>query len=240
MRLDRILVEKGYETSRVRAKERIERGDVSVRGTVIVKPSFEVSMEEEIVIAGDALPWVSRAGLKLEHAFEVWRLDVARKVCLDIGASTGGFTEVLLEKGAQKVYALDVGHGQLHQKLRNDQRVVSMESMHVKNVSKLHFKEPIDCVVIDVSFISLEKVLPKAFELLESGAILVALIKPQFEVGKNNTKKGIVVDDKKRTDAVTQIRRFAEGLGFIVHDIILSPVGGGDGNTEFLMYAIKM
>lgn len=239
MRLDVLLVKENYVTSRERAKERIERGDVTVNAMVVTKSSHEVSEKDTIVIAGEGLRFVSRAGLKLEHAFDMWKFDVVGKTCVDIGASTGGFTEVLLEKGAKKVYALDVGHGQLHPKLRGDERVVNMEGVHIKDVSRKNFDEPIECAVIDVSFISLEKVLPKAYELLERGGILVALIKPQFEVGKDNTNKGIVVDGAKRDDAVVKIREYARHLGFEVRDVIDSPILGGNGNKEFLMYGIK-
>ena len=239
MRLDRALVEKGFAPSRERAKERVERGDISVNGVVVTKPSHDVSEQDTIDVAGEGLRWVSRAGQKLEHALAFWKVDVSRKTCLDIGASTGGFTEVLLERGAKKVYALDVGHGQLHSKLREDSRVVNMEGTHIKDVSRKDVTDDIGCIVIDVSFISLEKVLPKAFELLAPAGVLVALIKPQFEVGKDNTKKGIVVDKQKQEDAVRRVCEYARVAGFDVRGTTESPITGGDGNEEFLMYATK-
>jgi 23S rRNA (cytidine1920-2'-O)/16S rRNA (cytidine1409-2'-O)-methyltransferase len=239
MRLDAILVQKKYAASRERAKERVENGEVSVNGSVITKPAANVLFGDEIVVSGEGLKWVSRAGLKLEKAFEEWQLEVNNQVCLDIGASTGGFTQVLLEHGAQKVYALDVGHGQLHKKVREDARVVNMEGTHIKDVVKSSFAETISCVVIDVSFISLDHVLLKAYNILKKGGLLVALIKPQFEVGKNGTRKGVVVFAEQREHVVEKVVSLARDLGFTAHGTIESPIHGGDGNIEYLLCAEK-
>lgn len=239
MRLDAYLVQRKYVSSRERAKERIQNGDVTVNGQVITRPATNVLFGDSVVVSGSGLAWVSRAGLKLEKAFEEWNLDVSGQVCLDIGASTGGFTQVLLNNGAQKVYALDVGHGQLHQKVRDDERVVNMEGIHIKDVAKSTFDQSITCIVIDVSFISLEKVLPKAWELLEKGGLLVALIKPQFEVGKDKTRRGIVTRDEQRNNVVSSVISLAKDLGFKVHGTIESPIQGGDGNIEYLFCAEK-
>lgn len=237
MRLDVFLVKEKGVLSRVQARERILAGDVSMNGIVVTKPALNVSEKDTVTISGEGPRFVSRAGLKLQHAFDEWGLDVTGATCVDIGASTGGFTEVLLRHGARKVYAIDVGHDQLHVSLRNDRRVVSREGVHIKDVTPESFDETISCVVIDVSFISLEKVLPKAKEFLRGGGWCIALIKPQFEVGKDNTKKGIVTDDTKRSEAVVKICACAETLGFHIIGVTHSPIRGGDGNKEFLLCA---
>jgi 23S rRNA (cytidine1920-2'-O)/16S rRNA (cytidine1409-2'-O)-methyltransferase len=237
IRLDKILVLRKLVPSRARALALIKEKKVSVGGVVITKQDATVSQNDEIVLLGKDIPWVSRAGLKLVHELDHWRIITKGKVVLDIGASTGGFTDVLLSHGAKKVYALDVGHNQLAKKLLESKQVVNMEGVHIKDVTKKDFKEPLDIVVIDVSFISLEKVLPKAFELLRKSGTLVALIKPQFEVGKEKIKKGIVTDPKLHASVAMQIEAFAASVGFTVEGILASPILGSDGNKEFFLYA---
>jgi 23S rRNA (cytidine1920-2'-O)/16S rRNA (cytidine1409-2'-O)-methyltransferase len=247
MRLDRYLVQNNLVSSRTRASECIRAGEVTVNGQVVSKPSDTVSESDQIEVAKNTLRWVSRGALKLLGAFDAWHIDVQGKVCVDIGASTGGFTQVLLEKGAKKVYAIDVGHGELHESVRENPRVVNMEGTHIKDVTKEMFKEPacgervepIECVVIDVSFISLEHVLPVVAEILASHGILIALIKPQFEVGKGNTKKGIVKDEKLVAEVKDKIVTLARTLGFDEIETIDSPIVGAKGNREFLMKGVR-
>lgn len=237
MRLDKYLIAEGKSTSRERAKALITEGGVLVNNKVVTKPSYSVVSEDVVEVKGSEIPWVSRAALKLEKACDFWDIDVSKKVCLDIGASTGGFTEVLLSRGAQKVYAVDVGHGQLHERLLHDQRVVNLEGVHIKDVTPSDLEETIDCVVTDVSFISLEKVLPKIDELLSREGFFVALIKPQFEVGKDGTKKGVVHDPEKHKEVVAHIEDIVAQKGFVVVGVTESPIEGGDGNKEFLIFA---
>ena len=235
-RLDRALVTRGLVSSRARGEALIRDGGVDVNGVIVMSKSFLVGTADLVTLLKGDLEWVSRAALKLASALEHWQIDPKGKVALDIGASTGGFTEVLLSRGAQKVYALDVGHGQLATKLLASTKVVNMESVHIKDVSVKDFAEPIDMIVVDVSFISLEKVLPKAKALLHAGGILIALIKPQFEVGKEHVGKGVVTDPKLHASVVDRIKECATALGFAVEGVIASPILGGDGNKEFLLY----
>lgn len=236
MRLDKALVERGIVSSRTRAQTLLAGGGIAIAGVIETDGSRTVTARDKIELHGADIRWVSRAGLKLEHALTHWKIAVKGKVALDIGASTGGFTDVLLARGAKKVYALDVGHGQLAKKLVADPRVISMEGVHIKDVDKSDFKEKIGIVVVDVSFISLEKVLPKAKEVIAKDGILIALVKPQFEVGKGRTKKGIVTDPLLHAEVARKAEALAEGLGFSVAGVIASPVIGGEGNKEFLLY----
>lgn len=237
MRLDRALVERGLATSRTRAEALIDEGGVSVNGVVVNEKDFPVKPKDKLVMVREELRWVSRAGIKLAHAMERWHIDVKGKVALDIGASTGGFTDVLLSHGVGKVFALDVGHGQLAPKILNDKRVINMEGVHIKDVTKKDFDEKIDIIVIDVSFISLDKVLPKAKELLKKNGVIIMLIKPQFEVGKENIGKGVVTDPKLHANVAMKIENLTMELGFEVLGVLASPILGGDGNKEFLLYA---
>ena len=237
VRLDKALVLRGLVSSRVRAQSLIRARGVKVDGKIVTDKDFAVEDDTAIVLVTNDLEWVSRAGVKLEHALRFWKIDVKNKVALDIGASTGGFTEVLLSLGAKKVYALDVGHGQLAEKLRTNKKVVNMEGVHIKNVTRADFDERIAIAVIDVSFISLEKVIPKAKELLKRDGILVMLIKPQFEVGKESIGKGVVTDPKLHAKVAARIESFVHELGFQVEGVIVSPILGSSGNKEFLLYA---
>ena len=237
VRLDRTLPERGLVSSRARGEVLITEGNVAVDGVVVKNKSFLVGKENMVTLLREDIKWVSRGALKLDHALDRWAIDPKGKIILDVGASTGGFTEVLLSRGAKKIYALDVGHGQLVAKLSTDPRVVDMEGVHISDAKLSDFKKPIDMIVVDVSFISLEKVLPKVKELLRSGGELILLIKPQFEVGKKHIGKGIVSDPKLHSDVAMRIEALAEELGFCVQGVIASQVLGGDGNKEFLLYA---
>ena len=209
---------------------------VLVNGRIEDKSGSSVAGDDELRVAEPEHPWVSRGGMKLAHALEQFHIDVTRKTCADIGASTGGFTDVLLRKGAAKVYAIDVGYGQLDASLRNDPRVVVREKVNARFLEASDFDDPITFVSIDVSFISLKLILPAVAKFLRGD--LVALIKPQFEVGKGEVGKGgIVRDDAKRSSAVQSVVEFARDSGFDVKGVIESPVRGAEGNVEFLMNA---
>lgn len=209
---------------------------VSVNGQTADKPGANVHDEDELRVAEPEHPWVGRGGIKLAHALEQFHVDVRGRICADIGASTGGFTDVLLKNGAAKVYAIDVGYGQLDASLRNDPRVVVRERVNARFLEAKDFDEPIDLVCIDVSFISLKLILPAVAKFLRGE--LVALIKPQFEVGKGEVGKGgIVRDDAKRAAAVESVVQFARENGFDVRGVIESPVKGAEGNVEYLMCA---
>lgn len=239
-RLDKALVARGLTDSRNRAQKHIEDSEVFVNGSLETKASKKVGDGDDIELHLVRERWVSRSGEKLAHAFDVWHVDVSNKVCLDVGASTGGFTEVLLSHGAKKVYAVDVGHDQLHRTLREDPRVISREGVHIKDVSKDTFCDDIECIVIDVSFISLKQVLPIAVSLLAPGGTCVALIKPQFEVGKHGTKKGVVTSDADRSRVVSDIVAFASELGLADIRTEPSPIIGEKGNMEILLYGKRV
>lgn len=221
--------------SRSRAQLRIQSGDVFVDGIRIEKSSELVDSESKIELRGESLPFVSRGGLKLQHAIEKFQIDLTDKIALDIGASTGGFTDCMLQNGARKVFAIDVGTNQLDPKLRNDPRVESIENQNFRYIEpEIFHGERIDFIAIDVSFISLEKILPRVVEFESE---IVALIKPQFEVGKKFlNKKGIVKDPIVRKRSVEHIENFARDLGFKILGTIESPILGGDGNLEFLTH----
>lgn len=235
-RLDKELVSRGLVQSRARAQVLIKEEGVLVNDICVTESDALIKTEDHISLTKADIPWVSRAGLKLEHALEYWYIDPKGKTVLDIGASTGGFTDVLLSRGAAKVYALDVGQGQLVEKLRNDPRVVNMEGTHIHDVSLGDFSSPIEMVVVDVSFISLEKILPKVRELLTEG-VVIALIKPQFEVGRERINKGVVRDQELHKEVLSRIEGEAIRLGFVLEGMIESPILGGDGNKEFLLCA---
>jgi 23S rRNA (cytidine1920-2'-O)/16S rRNA (cytidine1409-2'-O)-methyltransferase len=238
MRLDQLLVNLGLAESRARARVLIEAGAVTLDGVVAVKPAQAVAPEAAVAVTADPNPWVSRAALKLAHALEVFGL-TPRGVALDVGASTGGFTEVLLARGADRVVALDVGHGQLHPRIAADPRVAALEGVNARDIPA-GLVPPVDWIVADVSFISLEKALPAALALAKPGAVLVALIKPQFEAGPGAAGKGGIVRDPGVHDAVRiRIRDWLTSLGWQVTGEAPSPIEGGDGNREFLIAARK-
>ncbi len=237
-RLDQHLVETGLASSRARAKALIEAGAVTVDGILARKPSQAVATGAEVAVTADPCPWVSRAALKLLHALDEFGLN-PRGVALDVGASTGGFTEVLLARGVARVFALDVGHGQLHPRIAADPRVVGLEGVNARDIPA-GLVPPVDWIVADVSFISLEKALPGPLALARPGAVLVALIKPQFEAGRVHVGRGGIVRDAGVHAAVrARIRDWLEGLGWQVTGEAASPIEGGDGNREFLIAAMR-
>jgi 23S rRNA (cytidine1920-2'-O)/16S rRNA (cytidine1409-2'-O)-methyltransferase len=236
LRADRLLVERGLFESRAKAQAAIEAGLVTADDKPVRKASEEIPTDARIE-ASPAHPYVSRGGVKLAGALDHFGFDPKGRVCLDVGASTGGFTQVLLERGARRVYALDVGRGQLHENLRGRPDVVSLEKSDIRTLSPTIFDAPPDLVTIDVSFISLKLVLPAALALTKSPAQLVALIKPQFEAGRAHLKKGVVRDATVRAAVCDDIANFAASLGWEVRSVTPSPIHGGNGNEEFLLGA---
>ncbi len=241
-RLDQALVARGLAESRARAQALIMAGLVYSGETRLDKPGSQIADDAALEVRGRDHPWVSRGGVKLAHALDAFAIDPAGLVCLDIGASTGGFTDVLLSRGARKVYAVDVGRGQLAWKLRQDARVVTLEAVNARYLTADEVPEPPDLIVCDASFIGLETVLPAALALAAPGAILVALVKPQFEAGRAQVGKGGVVRDPAVHEAVvSRIREWLAGQsGWTVVGTDESPITGPDGNREFLICGRKV
>jgi len=234
-RLDAELVSRGIARSRQRAKEMIQAGSISVNGSSITKASAEVSPDDVIESSEEEL-YVGRGALKLEKAAAEFGIDFDGKTCIDIGASTGGFTDLMLSRGAAKVFAVDVGHGQLAEKLRSDPRVVNMEGTDIRTVSAEDLGGCADIITVDVSFISLKMILPKVYELLKENACAAVLIKPQFEAGRSGiSKNGIVKDRKVHLRVLREIDEFARETGFVCEKYTYSPVKGGSGNIEYLV-----
>lgn len=240
IRLDQLVFDLGLTESRERAKTTIMSGLVFVDGQRADKPGMQVSPDANIEVRGNAIPYVSRGGLKLEKALKVFPLDVKDKICIDCGASTGGFTDVLLKNGAKKVYSVDVGYGQLAWSLRQDERVVNMERTNIRYITSEQIPEELDIAVMDLSFISIKLVLPAVCALLKDGAELVCLIKPQFEAGREEVgKKGVVRDEKVHLAVIESILNFVPGLGMTVMGLDFSPIKGPEGNIEYLCYLKK-
>jgi len=235
-RADRLLVARGLFESRAKAQAAIAAGLVTADNRPVRKPSDAIARDARLA-AAPAFPWVSRGGVKLAHALDAMDLVVVGKICLDVGASTGGFTEVLLARGARRVLAVDVGRDQLHPRLRNHPDVVSLEETDVRALDPARIIEPPDLVVIDVSFISLKLVLPSALALAAPHAGLVALIKPQFEAPRRHRKKGVVRDPAVHAAVCADIAAFIAALGLRVTAMLPSPIEGGEGNREFLIGA---
>jgi 23S rRNA (cytidine1920-2'-O)/16S rRNA (cytidine1409-2'-O)-methyltransferase len=235
-RIDRLLVERGLFESRARARAAIEAGLVTAGGAAIEKPSQEIDADAALH-AEPAHPWVSRGGVKLAAALDAFAFDPAGRVCLDVGASTGGFTDVLRARGAIRVYAVDVGHGQLHPRLRGRPEVVPLEDTDIRTLGVAGLPERVDIVVADVSFISLKLVLPAAVAFARRPAQLVALVKPQFEIARRHRKKGVVRDPAIRRAVCDDIAAFVASLGWTVAGVVPSPILGGEGNAEFLLGA---
>jgi 23S rRNA (cytidine1920-2'-O)/16S rRNA (cytidine1409-2'-O)-methyltransferase len=239
-RLDILLVERNLAVSRNQAQALIMEGVVYVNGQKVDKAGTPLKIDCEILVKSSSLKYVSRGGLKLEGALKHFEVDVQDKTALDIGASTGGFTDCLLQNGASKVYALDVGHGQLDWKLRNDDRVVVMEKINARHLKEGDIPEKVDIVVMDASFISLTMLIAPSIMFLKPGGVLVALIKPQFEVGKGEVGKGgIVREENKHTEVVDKITKHLEELNLNIMGVIPSPILGTQGNKEFLIAATK-
>lgn len=237
LRLDAYLTEQGLFETRSRAQAAIMAGQVLVDEVKIDKPGISVKEGAKIRILGDQLRYVSRGGLKLAKALQKFPVSVTGKVMADIGASTGGFTDCALQNGAVRVYAIDVGYGQLDWKLRNDPRVINMERTNARLLEADSLPEPIEAASIDVAFISLEKILPAVRKLLAADAFVIALVKPQFEAGKENVgKKGVVRDPAVHKEVLRRIIAFAEQEGFGIGGLDYSPVKGPEGNIEYLLY----
>jgi len=234
-RADRLLVARGLFESRAKAQAAIAAGLVTADDRPVQKPSDELPVDARIAAAA-AFPWVSRGGVKLAHALDALRIDVADKTCLDVGASTGGFTEVLLARGARRVFAVDVGRDQLHPRLRARSEVVSLEATDIRALAPARIA-PADLVVIDVSFISLRLALPAALALAAPRAELVALIKPQFEAPRRHRKRGVVRDAGVQAAVCAEIEAFVASLGWSVIATVPSPIEGGEGNREFFVGA---
>lgn len=240
IRLDAALVERGLCTGRDRAKGVIMAGEVYVNHQKADKPGMTVSAEDEIEVRGDMLPYVSRGGLKLEKAIREYGLSLDEKVCADIGASTGGFTDCMLQNGAMKVYAVDVGYGQLAWKLRRDERVINLERTNIRYVTEEQIPEPLDFASVDVSFISLKLVLPVLSRLLKDGGEAVCLVKPQFEAGRELVgKKGVVREESTHIMVVNNALTYAKENGFTPVHLTFSPIKGPEGNIEYLMHLKK-
>ena len=241
VRLDVLLVERGLLDSRQKAQANIMAGLVFVNGQRVDKPGTAVAEDAPVEVRGHALPYVSRGGLKLEKAMKTFPITLAGKTCADIGASTGGFTDCMLQNGASKVYAVDVGYGQLDWKLRSDPRVVCLERTNARYLDHEQIPDELDFASIDVSFISLKLIFPALYGLLRQGGEIACLIKPQFEAGKSHlSKHGIVRDSKVHKKVCDDISEFASTLGFERGEVISSPITGGDGNTEYLIYLRRL
>ena len=236
-RLDTFLVDKGLYESRARAQAAIMAGQIMINEQKIDKPGTQIATDSTIRILGNKLPYVSRGGLKLEKALKVFPLSLQGKIVADLGASTGGFTDCALQNGAIKVYAVDVGYGQLAWSLRNDRRVINMERTNVRFMEADTLDDKIDVATIDVAFISLDKILPAAKKLLAEDGAVLALVKPQFEAGKENVgKKGVVRDAKIHAEVIRKILLIARSEGLIPAGLDYSPIKGPEGNIEFLLY----
>lgn len=235
MRLDVYLNENNMCESRKKASDCIKEGLVRVNGRVVIKPAFDVSEGDTVEIVGDTCPYVGRGGYKLEGALKMFGVDVSGAVCIDVGSSTGGFTDCLLQHGASKVFAVDSGKDQLHERLRSDPRVVCMESCNARGLTPADIGQLCDVAVMDVSFISQTLLHEGVASVLKDGGLFISLIKPQFEVGKSGIgKNGIVKDEKIRRSACTKVVEKALEYGFVNVGIIDSPIAGGDGNREYL------
>ena len=236
-RLDQLLVERGLASSREKAQALILTGNVLVNDQPQSKPGHSILESSEIRIRGQDHPYVSRGGLKLEEALRVFRIEVLGRTALDVGASTGGFSHVLLLQGIAKVHAIDVGHNQMDWKIRQDPRVIVQEKVNARYLKFEQIGEKVDLIVMDVSFISLEKIFPALMAFSKEETDWITLIKPQFEVGREKVgRKGIVTSESDRIEAVERVTLFAKGLGLIQHGLIESPITGTEGNKEYLAH----
>lgn len=239
-RLDALLMNRALFESRAKAQAAIMAGQVLVNEQKIDKPGTPVPPDASIRLLGNKLPYVSRGGLKLEKALKIFPISVKDKVVADIGASTGGFTDCALQNGATKVYAIDVGYGQLAWKLRNDERVINLERTNVRYLEKDSLPEQVDVATIDVAFISLDKILPAVYKILKAEGFVIALIKPQFEAGKENVgKKGVVRDASIHEQVINNVIDFAKEEGFGIAGLDFSPIKGPEGNIEYLLHLTK-
>lgn len=235
-RLDVVLFETGLASSRQKAKEIVLEGHAAVNGKVCLKPSFAIKEGDKVSIVGETLKYVGRGGLKLEKIIELYNPEIKGRVCMDIGASTGGFTDCMLQNGAEMVYAVDVGSGQLAQKLCEDSRVINMEKTDIRNVETSDLQHLPEFISVDVSFISLKLILDSVYRLLSDNGTAALLIKPQFEAGKENVgKNGIVKSRKVHINVLADVTSFAKEAGFSITAVCYSPITGSKGNIEYLM-----
>lgn len=240
-RIDKILLERNLVSTRVRAEELIKKYGVKVNGKLISKPGKKVPSDAQIELLAEEIPWVSRAAYKLIAALDHWNIIVEEQTYMDLGASTGGFTEVLLSRGLKRCYCVDVGQKQLHEKLEQDNRIINLEKTHARDLTEKLIPEELDGLVVDVSFISLEKVLPFTIPFLKPGARVVLLIKPQFELGPGALNKaGIVKDSSQYPNLLEQTKAMAAKNQLEWKGFLDSPILGGDGNKEFLGYFLKI
>ena len=240
-RLDKVIMSRNLVSSRVRAEEIIKKHGVMVNGKLFNKPGKKVPTDATIELLSEEIPYVSRGALKLKHAIEQFSVSINGKIALDIGASTGGFSQILIENGANKIFAVDVGSGQLHPSIEENKAVVNLEKTHVRELTSKLISDTCQILVIDVSFISLEKIFPFVHSFMEKEADALVLVKPQFEVGKENIGKGGIVKNKKLYDEVLEkIKGVAMVNNFQYLKHIESPILGGDGNREFLMHLKKL
>ncbi|WP_432665208.1 TlyA family RNA methyltransferase [Wukongibacter baidiensis] len=240
VRIDTLLVEKALFETREKAKKALMSGIIYVDNQKVDKAGMKVNAEANIEVRGKALPYVSRGGLKIEKAIEKYEIDLKDKTCMDVGASTGGFTDCMLQNGAKKVFSIDVGYGQLDWKLRQDERVVCMERTNVRYVKPEDIGEGIDFASIDVSFISLKIVLPVVKELVKENGQVIFLIKPQFEAGRKKVgKKGVVRDKRVHKEVIEELLKFTYELGLTIEGLTYSPIKGPKGNIEFLAYVFN-
>ena len=236
-RLDISIYKRGLAASRERARQMIKGGFIYLNGKQALKTSCNVNENDKIDIIGETLKFVSRGGIKLEYAVKAFGLDFNGLTAIDMGASTGGFSDCMLQGGAEKIYAVDVGSGQLHEKIKNNPKVINMEQVNIRDMLFEDIGEKVDFISIDTSFISLKLILPKAFMFIKESGNIVALIKPQFEAGRANIGKGGIVKDKKiHGKVVKDIFDFVTQNGFTPVNIVPSPITGGDGNKEYLMH----
>lgn len=240
-RIDKILLERGLVSTRVRAEEMIKKYGVKVNGKLFSKPGKKVPTDAHIELLAEEIPWVSRAAYKLLAALDQWKIEVQDATYLDLGASTGGFTEVMLSKGLKRCYCVDVGQKQLHDKIAQDERVINLEKTHARDLTEKLIPELLDGLVVDVSFISLEKVLPFTIPFLKPGATVILLVKPQFELGPGALNKaGVVKDSTQYPMLLENIKQMALRNQLEMKGTIDSPILGGDGNKEFLSYFVKI
>lgn len=240
IRLDQYVFQEGYAPSRQRAQALIMSGIVFVNNQKVDKSGTMIKDTDKVEVRGKDLKYVSRGGLKLEKAMELYHFDLNGKICMDIGASTGGFTDCMLQNGAEKVYSVDVGYGQLAWKLRTDERVINMEKTNIRNVTLNMLDEPINFFSVDVSFISLKHIFPVAYAISTDDVIGTCLVKPQFEAGKEKVgKKGVVRDSEVHKEVIENVIGYANENGFYVHKLTFSPIKGPEGNIEFLIIISK-
>ena len=240
IRLDQYVFEEGYTESRQRAQALIMAGIVFVNNQKVDKAGYMVKDTDKVEVRGKDLKYVSRGGYKLEKAIELYNLDLNDKICMDIGASTGGFTDCMLQNGAKKVYSVDVGYGQLAWKLRTDERVVNFEKTNIRNVTEEDLEEKINFFSVDVSFISLKHIFPVAYAISTEDVMGACLVKPQFEAGKEKVgKKGVVRDSAVHKEVIMNVMEYANQNGFFVKELTYSPIKGPEGNIEFLIVITK-